>query len=422
MTKFQRLLKLRCIILSVILLTAVTAVIHTAVYVTSRNFIEEELTLNAQGIALIIAQVISEDIEDYKDFLQTVDDYKSSRGLCPQDTVSEGDCMPPEIYENNPYYQRMQRFFTQVKENARIKFIYTYRPVSEGSLEYILDAEPVGNENHSAPCSVHSADPANVIVFHEGKPARYGLTHYDNWGYLLGAHAPIVDRNGEPFGAAGVDICGATLANHLNRLQLILLAVYVVIIGVTLFIVTRFSIVIIEPLLKDRLTGAYMKRYADRLIQEEITAALKEKTGLTLMMLDLDHFKEINDTYGHNFGDKVLSALSETIQRVFRQKDYFIRYGGEEFIALFPGVDKEHSLNIAERIRLAVANTPVMDTAKNIAVNVTVSIGVAVLHHSTATVCDLIDHADKALYAAKKHRNCVSFYVPEMEQVLNAQC
>ena len=418
MTRFQRYIKFRLIIFSVIILTAIISVIHTAVYTMSRNLIEAELISNAQGVAVAVAHFVSNDIESYKAFLSKVDQYKATFGVHSNGTVLGNQPMPREMYEDDPYHSRFRRVFRNIKEDNRVRFIYTQRAVDDKIVEFILDSMPIDAPDHSPPGSTYDGDPTSIIAYNEGITTAFRLNYYEGWGYLLGAHAPIFDRDGTVVGVAGVDISGSHVASYLDRLQLILLVIYAFLVIVTLVVVTRFSVVIMEPLLKDRLTGAYTKRYAERLIQEEMAVAVKEKNDLTLMVLDLDHFKNINDTYGHAFGDKVLSAVSGTIQKALRQKDYFIRYGGEEFIALFPNVDKNRAADIAERIRESVSNTDITDDTKGISVKITISIGIACIAHFASNAVEFIDLADKALYVAKKTRNCSVFYTKDTEQLL----
>jgi diguanylate cyclase (GGDEF)-like protein len=148
------------------------------------------------------------------------------------------------------------------------------------------------------------------------------------------------------------------------------------------------------------------------LLESEIISATKTKKDLALMMLDLDHFKNVNDTYGHPFGDKVLSKVSETIKKSLRPRDYFIRYGGEEFAVIVSCADVAHVLAMAERIRKSVEACPIFNSEKNIYVNMTISIGVSNLDNSVAEPKQLVENADMALYNAKRERNMVSLFEP----------
>jgi len=374
--------KLRLIALAMAILFGIMVVVYFAVYVSTRDTTEKQLSLNAQSIAVAVACLVMEDIEGYKTFLET------------KDVHSE-------------YYRRMQASFRQIKTNSNVKYIYTERGIDEKTFEYILDAEVIGHPDYSPPGSTEETNPQREAVYTTGQAQGFNLYKQSKWGIMISGLAPIRDRNGEMLGIAGVDIDGSNLYNSLDRLQIILLTIYVVMTIITLLILMKYADAFLEPLFKDKLTGAYSKRYAEKLIQEEIAAAVKKRKDLSLMMLDLDHFKNINDTYGHGFGDKVLSFISETIKQSLREKDYFIRYGGEEFIVLFPSVAKNRAMEIAERIRTTVGESEIFNEEKNVFVKMTISIGIASLKDAAFSAQEFIERADKALYAAKVTRNCV---------------
>ncbi|MDR0328711.1 MAG: GGDEF domain-containing protein, partial [Planctomycetaceae bacterium] len=367
------------------------------VYLTTKNTIEEQIQQGAQAIAIAVAHYIMEDTEAYESFIRDFVDTKSEN--------SE--------YADDEYYKKMQAFFSDIKADSNVKFIYTERRINDEDIEFILDAEPMGTADHSPPGKTDTCDSTEKQIYADRIPASYTPANFEQWGWLLGAFAPIFDRNGELLGLAGVDIDAHHLSVCLNSLQMILFAIYAAIIGLVCFFLIRYSEAILEPMYKDKLTGAYTKRYAEKLIHDEISAAIKGHKDLTLMMLDLDHFKNINDTYGHGFGDKVLSSVSDVIKKSLRENDYFIRYGGEEFLAVIPSVDDKRSVEIAERIRHAVEANEIFNEVKNILVKMTVSIGVANLKDTDVSVLTFVDYADQALYDAKKTRNCVSLYVQD---------
>ncbi len=153
------------------------------------------------------------------------------------------------------------------------------------------------------------------------------------------------------------------------------------------------------------------------IMRKEFLHAFRDKTNLVLFVLDLDHFKNINDTYGHMFGDYVLSSVSATIKKFLRQNDYFIRYGGEEFVMILPQVTLENARDIAERIRMAVESVSLYNTEKDTQVKVTISIGVTTLNgeRTLNAAQSLLQNADKALYEAKRTRNRVAVFQAEKE-------
>ena len=126
-------------------------------------------------------------------------------------------------------------------------------------------------------------------------------------------------------------------------------------------------------------------------------------------MADLDHFKRINDTYGHLFGDKVLAEVSKAMRSALRESDCLARYGGEEFSAYLPEIRENSAADVLERIRKTVEETAIENKEHNTRVAITVSIGATYLRPDH-TPPDVLAEADKALYEAKKTRNTVIFY------------
>ncbi len=151
----------------------------------------------------------------------------------------------------------------------------------------------------------------------------------------------------------------------------------------------------------DPLTDAYNRRFGLTRLQEEFSRALRMSSPLGVLMLDLDHFKTVNDTYGHLVGDRVLRAVAGSIRRVAREGDVLMRYGGEEFLLVVPGAAGSDLLELAERVRRVIAATEVMDADRRVAV--TASIGAVTFPaHDVASANDLIEAADRALYASKE--------------------
>jgi diguanylate cyclase (GGDEF)-like protein len=241
-------------------------------------------------------------------------------------------------------------------------------------------------------------------------PIAFDRVEDERWGELLVAHAPIFDRDGEMLGLAGVDIDAAMLYGHIKRLNVMLLAIYALVMGLSLALMLKYSNAFLDLLLKDKLTGAYSKRHFEGLLQREMAASIRRRKDLALLMLDLDHFKSVNDTYGHPFGDKVLSTVADAIRASLRPTDCFIRYGGEEFAVLIANTDIAHAMDVAERIRKAVEDTPIFNEERSALVNMTISVGVSNFNHLGINPRELVENADKALYDAKISRNTVSRY------------
>jgi diguanylate cyclase (GGDEF)-like protein len=164
----------------------------------------------------------------------------------------------------------------------------------------------------------------------------------------------------------------------------------------------------------DALTGIANRRHFEWRLSEEIERARRYKYPLSALMLDLDHFKQVNDNYGHQIGDIVLQQVAQRLRRILRRTDFLARYGGEEFIVLAPQTPADRALILAERLRQVIAESPI-PVADNLQIHITISIGVAVFPNHAQNESELIGAADSALYKAKQMgRNRVCMFEPEL--------
>ncbi|MBF0226862.1 MAG: GGDEF domain-containing protein [Desulfobacterales bacterium] len=156
----------------------------------------------------------------------------------------------------------------------------------------------------------------------------------------------------------------------------------------------------------DPLTKCYNRREFDRIIDRDISNSQRYNKDLSIIMLDIDHFKKINDTYGHQTGDKVLTEIAKELNKQSRKGDTVARYGGEEFVIVLPEVRKSKALEVANRLRMSIEQLQIeFQSGKNI--NVTASFGVASLT-KTHNKDSFLKEADKMLYQAKdRGRNTV---------------
>jgi diguanylate cyclase (GGDEF)-like protein len=150
----------------------------------------------------------------------------------------------------------------------------------------------------------------------------------------------------------------------------------------------------------DYLTGASNRRYFMPLLDKEAARATRSQGRLAVLFLDIDHFKRINDTYGHSDGDAVICTLAELCRIAVRESDTIARLGGEEFAVLLPDTNLSHALVVAERIRHS-AEQAVVDTGNPSGIRFSVSIGAAELLVDTEAGHDLLARADERLYQAK---------------------
>jgi diguanylate cyclase (GGDEF)-like protein len=147
----------------------------------------------------------------------------------------------------------------------------------------------------------------------------------------------------------------------------------------------------------DSLTGLYVRRYFIVKLQEEIHRAERYNKPLSVVMVDLDRFKKINDTYGHDAGDRALKTISQFFQKNIRDIDAIGRYGGEEFVMLIPDADKKAAFCLAERLRKELAKVKLEDLPP-----ITISLGIATYPSDGTDIDELIKKADAAMYEAKR--------------------
>jgi diguanylate cyclase (GGDEF)-like protein len=153
----------------------------------------------------------------------------------------------------------------------------------------------------------------------------------------------------------------------------------------------------------DGLTGVYNKRYLLRRLGDEIHRAENENAPLSLLILDIDHFKNYNDTNGHPDGDQVLKTVGEILRRAIREDDVAARYGGEEFVVIYTGASKDAAVRLADNLRRTVEAHPFRHAEKQPLGRVTLSGGVANFPEDARSAVDLMRAADQALYEAKSN-------------------
>jgi diguanylate cyclase (GGDEF)-like protein len=163
----------------------------------------------------------------------------------------------------------------------------------------------------------------------------------------------------------------------------------------------------------DHLTGLFNRRYMMEALDKEVHRSIRKGGTLSMIMLDIDHFKRVNDTFGHLQGDVVLQKVAQQLQKELRSYDCAARYGGEEFVAILPDSSLKEAVFVADRIRLSVQATKFNGELDKL--NLTVSLGVTSFSRESVTTVDsFIKLADDALYRAKeKGRNRVEFYDPD---------
>ena len=151
--------------------------------------------------------------------------------------------------------------------------------------------------------------------------------------------------------------------------------------------------------MRDQLTGLFNRRALHDIFELEMSRVNRNKKTFSIILLDIDHFKVLNDTYGHDYGDIVLQKVASALQDSIRSMDKVARWGGEEFLVFLPETNKEQASHLAEKLRLAVSNIEL--TYQDKLLQVTVSLGVCE-YNQQGEYKDMVKQADLGLYKAKE--------------------
>lgn len=227
----------------------------------------------------------------------------------------------------------------------------------------------------------------------------------------LECHKEAKYQYGDVIGAVSITIPVAHLTEETQTTQLLILFSTVISVGLILIIVYmltwRLAIKLDEAQMRlnklastDSLTGLNNRRKVMERLDEELKRAIRLAQPLSVISLDIDHFKKINDTYGHHCGDLVLQRLADLLRKIMRSYDIVGRVGGEEFLIINPATTLDEATALAERILVAVRGEAIQDGSCN--VNITVSAGVVVVTPKDLDAVMLLKRVDKALYNAKK--------------------
>jgi len=184
--------------------------------------------------------------------------------------------------------------------------------------------------------------------------------------------------------------------------------------------IARFAAIAIEnaslfrQATTDRMTGLFSHHFFEKTLDEELERARRYKATFSLLMFDIDHFKKLNDTYGHLQGDRVIKEIARILTRSVRGVDFPARYGGEEFAVILPAVDVKGAVVVAERLRKRVEGYAFPNSDGGAPLHVTISVGITEFDPESAYApSEIVREADRALYQSKdKGRNMVSVAVP----------
>lgn len=316
------------------------------------------------------------------------------------------------------YLAAVKPFSDIMKVDPALRYVYTV-VLKGGKAYFVLDPlPPTETDAVQIMQEYPDAGPDIMKALKEKKVVVSEDPYTDNWGTFITAYAPFFDKQKEFVGVVGVTI---DVSNYLERLRPIKQATVralvtglslSLLIGLGTWFMRRFAaeinksrLVIMEKLrisvVTDGLTGLFNRRYFDIRYKAMFTDAVESGKPLTVLMTDVDHFKKVNDTYGHVPGDEILQQVARRLSQHVRMTDMVARYGGEEFVILLPDTTMEAGLQIAERIRASIEDTPFKISAGDGILSKTTSLGISILREGD-TLQTLLKRADAGLYVAKE--------------------
>lgn len=383
----KRMLNAKVMVYMFLTFSVLMLVFGAVMYFAAERVVLEQLRNRCKGVAVSVATMVEQDTGAYQEFIRTLD------------TQSD-------------YYKRIKRDMEKIKVGNKnnIRFIYTEVKVSDTEMMYVLDGEVETAAMFSPPGSTAGLTPVRQEAYDTQVLVMGDEFTSNEFGVLLSVYAPIIDNaTGEFIGLAGADISKEQYDDIMRYIWGISLGSLVIMIMMAGTVILLSTASIERMITIDALTGVYNRAFFMQSLKYQMKLAEKRKEPLVVFMADLDHFKNINDTYGHLFGDVVLETISQVMNNSLRKYDCLARYGGEEFAAYLPNVSLAEAKEVVMRIREKVEKTKMYNEETDAYVSITISIGVAEVTQGI-TMNTLLENADKALYKAKESRNQVICY------------
>lgn len=300
------------------------------------------------------------------------------------------------------YYSKIHTLFSKLRQDANVDYLYTQLTSNDTTVMYLLDSL-----NQEAPLfSVSSSGTRGTVLssecneaFNNATSITTGIIEHERWGTSIFAHSPIIDNTeGKVIGLVSAGFNIMTLESNIQNMFCLIIVLFILIV-----ILVSLALCIVLQLRERSLDVEYLtqlgtKKFFETQLARIAGHAKASKTPFSLLLLDIDGFKLINDTYGHLTGDKVLQAAATIIRSHVRVSDICSRIGGDEFAVILPSSSLEQALLTAQTIQNAMRDHTPHGTP---GLELSVSIGVAQWDGSQS-IQKLIEQSDQALYKAKK--------------------
>jgi diguanylate cyclase (GGDEF)-like protein len=363
------------------LLVLVSALMVIPAVIISRTYkssVIEEFQQRASIIATMVEIAISQNIEAYRE-------------------LSEVSAYDPDLFDNT-YYERMNALIRQVQAETQTDFIFTEKWIDSQTVAYIFDGTNPSSPDFSPIGSLDTMAPKERESFITGTPTVTKLIKDPIWGNFITAYVPIIDdRDQTVVGLVGVDFSAETINAMSRHMNWIIFGSFL-----ALILLTSWSMVVAMRSMyrasyTDYLTGLASRRYHTLRLKSLVRIEASAKNPFCILMLDIDWFKEINDSRGHAYGDTVLVDTAQAIREHTRSTDVCSRYGGDEFVVLLTSCTLEQANIITQRIMEAIGNLRHRGNGDS---PISVSIGLAAWKPGMSEHT-IMSHADEALYQAK---------------------
>ncbi len=378
--QYRKIQRYILIVLGSIVVLALLTVPSYMFYLSVKTMLVGEAKKEASSVAISIAAFLSYDSDNYKKLID-VKDYEAGS------------------YDHD-YYMEMLSIFKGIRESINADYVYTEMPISDTEAVYILDGEPMTSEDFSPIGSVDALQEEETQVIESGVPMATDLLSDPVWGTFITGFAPIKHKDtGEFLGLVGVDYSAEYINTLLLRLARILVVIQLIVTILLLIVVAAFIDHRNRHINVDYLTGLKTKRNFEAVLKDLMSNSAATKHPFSIMMMDIDNFKTINDEHGHLIGDSALKIVAQVIHSNTRNGDFGFRFGGDEFAVLLPNTNAARAAEVAVRIMRRWQNEAIM--VNNQPIKLTVSMGIAQWEPGK-TAAEIVDAADEALYESKR--------------------
>jgi diguanylate cyclase (GGDEF)-like protein len=411
------LFKRRALSFIIVLLLAAGCLALPAYFINenARGLVIGQVSKNAIDIAASVAAFIVKDIEGFEGvpvFVYTPEagDFlpETSHGM-PEDTVgppqSDGntrsvnpaagaDSCKAQTSLNDAYLHEITALLNRIKTETGAAGVYIEKRIGSSQKGFISKPDFLSSQNMTSDMTEEE-----LRVFNEGIKSSSDVLSDDRRGEYLKGYAPIINtRTDQPIGLVVVEFLLSDAVALMANVSYIIIGSFSVIFVLVIFVVDRLLTSRAKYLFTDYLTMLSNKRYFERRMVKVIEWAGETRQPLSLMMIDIDNFKSINDMKGHTTGDDVLKAVSATLQRCTRRSDSCCRFGGDEFAIILPRTTGGQAAAIAERIRREASGLQFDVAGKTF--GITLSIGIAEFTEDM-TEDTLLELADRTMYVSK---------------------